>query len=352
MSKLFDSYTLKGHIIKNRVVLPPMVCFGWTDNKGFVSDKHVMHYEKIAESGTGLIIIEATCINKDARLADTQLGIWSDEHIEGLSRIAAACHKHGAVVLIQIHHAGFMTPSTVVETSLAPSDYVAGRSNARAMTKEELKSAQDDFLQAAIRAQKAGFDGIELHGAHYYLINQFMSPVVNKRSDEYGGDLEGRSRFALEVIDSIKKVVSKDFIIGYRMGGNEPTLEEGIAVAKTLEQAGVDILNVSSGIKGDKAPVAPDGFPYHWIVYIGTEIKKHVQVPVIVVFGIDTPEKAAHLTENNMTDFVAVGKSQLADHNWTRHAMENAEIITCLKCRSCAWHTDGIICPRFGMNNF
>jgi len=351
MSKLFDSYTLKGHIIKNRVVLPPLVCFGWTDGKGFVSDLHVRHYEKIAESGTGLIIVEATCIDKDARLANTQLGIWSDEHIEGLSKIADACHKHGAIVLIQIHHAGFMTPATVTETSLAPSGYKTERANARAMTKDELRSAQDSFIQAAIRAQKAGFDGIELHGAHYYLIDQFMSPIVNKRSDEYGGDLEGRSRFAIEVIDGIKKTVPEDFIIGYRMGGNEPTLAEGIEIAKILEKAGVDILNVSSGINGDQVPNTPEGFPYHWIVYIGTEIKKNVNIPVIVVFGINTPEKAAYLTENDMADFVAVGKAQLADHNWTRHAMENTEIITCLKCRNCAWHSDGLICPRFGMNN-
>jgi 2,4-dienoyl-CoA reductase-like NADH-dependent reductase (Old Yellow Enzyme family) len=117
MSRLFDSYALKGKTIKNRVVLPPMVCFGWTDDLGFVSERHIKHYEATAESGTGLITVEATCVNKDGRLSNTQLGIWSDEHIEGLSRIAAACRKHGAVVLIQIHHAGFMTPKTVIEPS-------------------------------------------------------------------------------------------------------------------------------------------------------------------------------------------------------------------------------------------
>ena len=349
MSKLFDSYKLNKHTVKNRIVLPPMVCFGWSDDKGFVSDRHVRHYEKIAESGTGLIIVEATCISRDARISDTQLGIWSEDHIEGLSRIAAACHKHGAVVLIQIHHAGFMSPRAVTDPALAPSDYVKGKYNARAMTKQELKETQEDFTRAAIRAEKAGFDGIELHGAHYYLINQFMSPVVNKRTDEYGGDLAGRSRFALEIIDRIKKSISKDFIIGYRMGGNEPGLSEGIEIAKLLEKAGVDILNVSSGIKGDKAPEAPEGFPYHWIVYIGTEIRKHVNVPVIVVFGIDTPEKAAYLTENNMTDFVAVGKGQLADHCWTQHAMEKEAIVTCLKCPDCSWRSNGENCPRYNL---
>jgi NADPH2 dehydrogenase len=347
MSKLFESYTLKNHNIKNRIVLPPMVCFGWTDDKGFVSDRHVKHYKKIAESGTGLIILEATCINKNGRLSNTQLGIWSDEHVEGLSRISAACRKHGAVVLIQIHHAGFMSPKTVAYPSVAPSEMITEKVNARALTIQEIKDIQQDFIKAAARAEKAGFDGIELHGAHSYLINQFMSPVANKRTDEYGGDLSGRSRFALETIKGIKEVVGKDFIIDYRMGGNEPMLEDGIQVAKILESAGVDILNISSGIRSEEMPEAPEGFPYHWIVYNGTEIKKHVGIPVIVVFDIRTPERAAYLVDNGMTDFVAIGKSQLADHNWTKHAIEKEDIVSCLKCPRCSWYSDGEKCPRY-----
>ncbi len=349
MSRMFEPYILKNRTIKNRIVLPPMVCFGWTDDNGFVSDRHIKHYEKIAESGTGLIIVEATCINKNGRLSNTQLGIWSDEHIEGLSRIASACHKHGAVVLIQIHHAGFMAPKTVSDPSVAPSDIVNEKVNARALTIAEIKQLQQDFINAAIRAEKAGFDGIELHGAHSYLINQFMSPVANKRRDEYGGDLTGRSRFAVETIKGIKETVGKDFIIDYRMGGNEPMLEEGIQVAKVLEASGVDILNISSGIRGEETPSAPEDFPYHWIVYNGTEIKKYVKLPIIVVFGIRTPEEASYLVDKGMTDFVAVGKGQLADHNWTKHAMEKEGITTCLSCKRCFWYTDGEKCPRYGL---
>jgi len=347
MSRLFESYSLKNHNIKNRIVLPPMVCFGWTDDNGFVSERHIKHYEKIAESGTGLIILEATCVNKNGRLSNTQLGIWSDEHIQGLSRIADACHKHGAIVLIQIHHAGFMTPKTVADPSVAPSETINEKQNARALTVQEIKNIQQDFVKAAARAEKAGFDGIELHGAHSYLINQFMSPVANTRTDEYGGDLEGRSRFAVEIIKDIKRTVGKDFIIDYRMGGNEPMLAEGIQVAEVLEAAGVDILNISSGIRSEETPEAPEGFPYHWIVYNGTEIKKHVNIPVIVVFDIRTPERAAYLVDNGLTDFVAIGKSQLADHNWTKHAFLKEETVSCLKCAKCAWYTDGEKCPRY-----
>lgn len=349
MSKLFDSYTIKNHKIKNRIVLPPMVCFGWTDDRGFVSDRHARHYGAIAKSGTGLIIVEATCVNQKGRLSNTQLGIWSDEHIEGLSRIAAACHNHGAVVLLQIHHAGFMTPKTVLEPSLAPSDMHTEKYNARALTVSDIKALQQDFIKAAVRAEKAGFDGIELHGAHNYLINQFMSPVTNKRTDNYGGDLNGRSKFALEIIKGIKEVVSTDFIIDYRMGGNEPLLEEGIQVAKVLENAGVDILNISSGIMSDITPEVPEGFPYNWIVYNGTEIKKHINIPVIVVSGIRTPESAAYLVDNGMTDFVAIGRGQLADHNWAKHAMEKQDTITCIECPNCAWRKNGEKCPRYNL---
>lgn len=349
MSKLFEPYTLKNHNIKNRVVLPPMVCSGWTDDKGLVTDRHVKHYDIIAESGTGLIILEATCINQKAGLSNAQLGIWSDEQIQGLSRIAAACRRHGAVILIQIHHTGFMTRRTVLEQFSAPSDTYKEKYSAISLTISEIKALQQDFIKAAVRAEKAGFNGIELHGAHSFLINQFMSPIANKRTDEYGGDLEGRSRFALKIIKRIKEVVNRDFIIGYRMGGNEPMLEEGIQVAKVLENAGVDILNVSSGISSGKTPEAPEGFPYHWIVYNGTEIKNHVNIPVIVVSHIRTPEQAAYLVDNGMADFVAIGRGQLADHNWTKHAKENEAIISCLECPNCSWRKNAENCPRYSL---
>lgn len=348
MSKLFSEITIKNKRIKNRIVLPPMVCFGWTDDNGFESDDHIIHYERIAESGTGLIILEAHAVSKDGKLAATQPGIWSDDHIEGLSRIAEACHKHGAVVLVQIHHAGSKTPRTVAETAVAPSDHVTNKINARALTIDEIKNIQKDFVAAARRAEKAGFDGIELHGAHSYLINQFMSPLTNKRTDEYGGSLENRAKFAIEIISAIKKEVANDFIIDYRMGGNEPTLKEGIEVAKLLEKAGVDMLHVSAGIASPELPQPPEGFPYNWIVYVGTEVKKHVNVPVVVVNDIRTPERAAYLIDNSMADLVAIGRGQLADHNWTRHAMENEAIVDCLKCRpKCSWFSNGKKCPRY-----
>ena len=159
------------------------------------------------------------------------------------------------------------------------------------MTIDDIKRVQESFLLAALRSEKAGFPGIELHGAHGYLIDQFMSPIVNHRTDKYGGNIENRMRFGLEIVEMIKAEVGKNFIIGYRMGGNEPTLEEGIAIAKALEDKGVDLLHVSAGIQGETVPKVPKEFCYNWIVYCGTEIKKAVEIPVIVVNGIKTPIK-------------------------------------------------------------
>lgn len=350
MSKLFSEITIRNKKIKNRIVLPPMVCFGWTDDSGFETEDHVRHYETIAKSGTGLIILEAHAVNKDGRLANTQPGIWSDDHIPGLKKIADACHKHGAAVLVQIHHGGYSTPKSVIEQSVAPSDYVTDKINARALTIDEIKSIRRDFVEAAKRAKMAGFDGIELHGAHSYLINQFMSPIANKRTDEYGGNLENRARFAVEIISGIRKEAGNDFIIGYRMGGNEPTIKDGIEAARLLEKAGADLLHVSAGIAGSELPQPPEGFPYNWIVYAGTEIKKHVKVPVIVVNSIRTPEEAAYLVDNGMADLVAVGRGQMADHNWTKHAMEKETIVPCLRCRpKCFWFTNGKNCPRYSL---
>ena len=204
MIDLFSPISIKGVKIKNRIVLPPMVRFGWSDEKGFVSNKHIKHYSQIAKGGAGLIIIEALAVAKDGKLSKDQLGIWSDDHIEGISKIAEACHRYGSAVTAQIHHAGLKTPTSVSKIALAPSDFKKdGHLNAKALNVEEIQKIQNQFVDAAKRIKKAGLDGIELHGAHGFLIDQFMSPITNKRDDNYGGDLSGRSTFACQIIKMI-----------------------------------------------------------------------------------------------------------------------------------------------------
>lgn len=347
MADLFTPYELKGISIKNRIVMPPMVCFGWAGREGLVTEKHIRHYEARARGGVGLIILEAACVNPDGRLADSQLCLWSDDHIKGFEEIARACHRYGARVLVQIHHAGLQTAKKVSGDPVAPSEVREKDRHARALTPEEIHSIQEDFTVAAVRAEKAGLDGIELHGAHGYLISQFMSPVINKREDQYGGSLENRTRFALEILAAIKGRVGNRFIIGYRMGGNEPTLENGIAIARILEQAGVDLLHVSTGISAGKEITVPEGFPYNWIVYSGTRIKEQVKIPVIAVNGIRTAEQAGGLIENGLVDFAAIGRGLLADPEWANKAQKGEEALTCLHCKTCFWAASaGQRCPR------
>lgn len=348
MDSLFTVQKIKDLEIKNRIVLPPMVCFNFADDNGFVSKANIEHYEKMAKGGSGLIIVEATCVNENGRLSMNQLGIWSNEHISGLSKIAEVCHKNDSKVFIQLHHAGLRTPKVVNTDTMTSSDYNDGKISARAMSKGEIHSIQEDFINAAIRAEKAGFDGVELHGAHSYLLTQFFSTKVNKRTDEYGGNFENRIRIAREIIDGIKQNVGSSFVVGIRMGCNENNLENSISMAKTFESMGIDYIHVSTGF--DNTPVdkkLPDDFPCNWIVYGGTIIKKNVNIPVIVVNSIKTAKQARYLTDNNLADFVAVGRAQLADYNFVNHIREEKDIIECLECKPCSWFTDGRKCPRY-----
>jgi 2,4-dienoyl-CoA reductase-like NADH-dependent reductase (Old Yellow Enzyme family) len=242
---LFTQYNLKGRNIKNRIVFPPVVCMGWSKDAK-VSQNHIEHYKAIAKGGVGLIITEATCITPTAKLAPTQLGMWSDEFIDGFSQIAKVCHDEGVPVMAQIHHGGIQSVSgqPVLPTEIKNAD---GTLKARELTIDEIKEIENQFVQAAVRVKKAGLDGIELHGAHGYLLSYFHSSNTNKRQDEYGGSIENRARLSVNVIKRIRKECGGDFIIGIRFGGASPSLEDCIALAKMFEEAGCDILHVSFG---------------------------------------------------------------------------------------------------------
>ena len=215
-----------------------------------------------------------------------------------------------------------------------------------ALTGQEIAEIREAFIDGAERAKKAGYHGVELHGAHGYLLNQFASSLFNKREDEYGGSLENNLRLASDIIRGIRQQCGEAFIIGYRLGANSPTLEDGIAIAKHLENAGVDILHVSHGGSLLNLPRTPKDFAYNWIVYCGTVIKTYVGIPVIVVNEIRTRERASWLIENNLADFVAIGKPQLADPNWVNHAVHNEKINLCLNCKpKCRWYEDSMLCP-------
>lgn len=280
-----------------------MVRFSLIEKDGYVNDKLIEWYGDIAKSGVGLIIVEASAVEENGKLRENQIGIWKDDFIEGLSKVSKEIHKYNVPCLIQIHHAGFLN-------------------NLNDVPETELDRILKLFEEAFIRAKKCGFDGIEIHGAHGYLISQLNSKKLNKRKDKYGENLY----FSKKLIENTKYLFNENFILSYRMGGNEPELEDGIRNAMELEKYGVDLLHVSSGIASDeykrkvKINCLPENFPLSWIIYTGIKIREHVNIPVIGVYGIKKEKEASWLIENDFLDFVAVGRAMIARGTWMEKA--------------------------------
>jgi 2,4-dienoyl-CoA reductase-like NADH-dependent reductase (Old Yellow Enzyme family) len=345
MSKLFSEFTLKELTVKNRIVFPPVVCFHYAGEDGTVIQRNVEHYRLRAEGGAGIIITEATAVCKEGRLAPFQLGIWSDDHVPGMQKIAETVNASGAISLLQIHHAGLVTKEDISEFAKGPS-VDEKNSRSKALTVQEIKEIRDAFIAGAGRAKQAGYKGVELHGAHGYLLNQFASSFFNRREDEYGGSIEKNLRLADEIIREIRDECGDDFIIGYRLGANSPTLEDGIKIAVYLAKSGVDLLHVSHGGSLLNLPRTPKDFEFNWIVYSGITIKKHVNIPVIAVNEIKTQERASWLIENDLVDFVALGRPQLADPAWVNHVKNNEQVNICSSCKpKCRWYENSDLCP-------
>ncbi|SCY96336.1 oxidoreductase [Alkaliphilus peptidifermentans] len=345
MSLINKSIKVNKFMVKNRIIMAPLLCFNWADEDGFEIYDRSVHYGKRARGGTGLIIIEASAISKDARINETELGLWKDEHIPQFNRIAKSCHNEDSLVIVQLVHAGMNGTGTPV---LSSSPVKVKGKECFEMSLEEMQKTKKDFVSAALRAKKAGLDGVEIHGAHGYLLNQFTSKEINQRTDMYGGTLENRLRLPLEIVDEIRAAAGDAFIISYRLGVNDPSLQEDNYLARKLEDAGVDILNVSAGI-GSNNIIVPDDFPFSKITYMGTELYKKVNIPVACVFGIREPNQAEYLLKHNMIDMVAVGRGQLADPEWTNKAIQGDAVNVCCQCpRLCMYIIDGRNCPWYG----
>ncbi|KHD34883.1 NADH-dependent flavin oxidoreductase [Clostridium acetobutylicum] len=350
MKKLFTEINIKNLKIKNRVCIPPMVVPVAED--GYVTSSNVERYKELAKGGPGLIIQEATCINEDGKLAEKQIGIWSDDQVEGLRKIVDAVHEEGCPIFVQIHHAGVVG---IAEEPLCPSPYefneygrkVVGRE----MTLEDIKSVQNDYIEAARRAYEAGYDGIELHGCHGYLICQFLNKRVNKRNDEYGKNPEN---FVIEILEGIRKVTPKEFIVGIRLGGFEPAIEDGIHYAKIFEQQGIDFLDVSYGFSNEQEINVGEDYKYSNAVYAAERIKKEVSVPVFAVDGINSGDMAEAILNETNVDLVDIARGALINPNWANDVREGKDTGKCLRCSKCAWFGLSKACPGrviFSRNN-
>ncbi|KOP67886.1 NADPH dehydrogenase [Bacillus sp. FJAT-18019] len=326
MEHLFTPYRLKALELKNRIVMPPMCQYSVTNKDGIATDWHYLHYTSRAIGGTGLIIVEMTDVEPDGRISDYDLGLWSDDHIPALSRIVDAIHEYGSKAAIQIGHAGRKAEDA--ETPVAPSaiPFDENSKTPRALTAEEVKQMVEKFQMAVRRAIKAGFDAIEIHGAHGYLIHQFHSPLTNQRTDEYGQDL---TKFGKEVIQAAKREMPADMPLIMRISAQEYVaggygIEESIAFSKEYQAAGVDMFHVSAGGEGPIAAAGRPGTHAAYQVPLARKLKEALQVPVIAVGRLDEPALANAVVGNEDADLVAVGRGMLRNPYW---ALEAATVL-------------------------
>lgn len=343
-----------GHLtLKNRLVMSPMGC-GLANLDGTPSEDMIEYYERRAMGGAGLIIPEITRINEihGAGLL-RQLSVTKDKHIEPLSRLAQALHRHGTKLVIQLHHPGRETVSALLggQPVVAPSAIPCKLLNqeTRALSTEEIHLLVNDFIQGAIRVQKAGCDGVELHAAHGYLLHQFLSPYTNKREDEYGGSFTNRMRFLVEIIEGIRSACGPFFPIGVRLSVEEFLnktgvtkeyihLEDGIRIGKALEVAGIDFLDVSCGLyETGMTCIEPISFPQGWRREMLKSVKDQLHIPVIGVSVIRDPQVAEAFLQDKVVDFVSMGRSWNADPDWGRKVLEGreSELRKCVSCLRC-----------------
>ena len=299
--------------------MPPMQS-GRPTFEGAVTNRLINFYVR-RSSALGLPIVEHAYVSMRGKLSPKQLGIYDDVLIEGLEKLAKAIHGVGAPAVIQITHAGGVANKNIIKGEPAgPS----ATGKARELQKTEMDSIAEEFVSAADRAVKAGFDGVELHGAHGYLLNQFFSPLLNKRGDEYGGSLENRIRFPLWVVERVRETL-KSRILLYRLGSddlapNGTHIEDSVVFAKELERFGVDIIDVSGGMCGSEPKQLKRIKGY--FVPQASAIKKAVNVPVIGVGGIKDAQYADDLVREGLVDLVAVGRAMWKDVQWAEKAVE------------------------------
>lgn len=386
--KLFSPIKIGNIEIKNRVCMAPMLMdFGQFD--GRTTEQLMNYYEERAKGGTGLIITEITRVNdKTGGSAFAQLGMSHDYQIEGMREFANRIHSHGAKIFVQLHHPGrqnmglligtlplsiacdkalpffktalykvvpagkFLMKHHLVPRVVAPSkcenSYFSDGNN-RALRKSEIKGLVNDFVNAAVRVQKSGCDGVQLHASHGYLLQQFLSPNTNKRTDEYGGSLENRMRFILEIIAGIKEKCGKDFPIIVRLTvdecyemigkkGRGYGLAEGVKMAKILEDAGVDAIDVSSAsYDAFNYWLEPTSFECGWRKYMAKVVKEAVSIPVIAANLIRSPEQAESQLNDGIQDMISLGRPHIADPHWSKKAQEGRaeDIKRCICCLYC-----------------
>ena len=389
---LFSEGRIGSVILRNRVVLPPLEV-GMANFDGTPSEQLIAYYEERAKNGLGLLMTGITRVNeRHGAGLPRQLAMTSERHIDPFARMVERIHRHGTKIFCQLHHPGRQSNSLMIgswplmerigrfwpgywkyffklvpaaekfaKTGLvpavvAPSAVVCeySKQKTRALSNREVRSLVDDFVRAARRVQQARADGVELHAAHGYLIQQFLSPHTNRRTDEYGGSFENRMRFILEIIRGIRGHCGPDFPIVVRLAvdeyyrsigkpGEGIELAQGVEIAKCLEQAGVDAIDVSSAsYETMNYWLEPASFEPGWRKNLAKAVKGKVGIPVLAANVIRSPEQAEAQLQEGCQDFVCLGRPHLADPAWSRKAAEGREQ-DIRRCISCLWCFESIL---------
>jgi len=342
LKNLFSPIEIGKVRIPNRLVVPAMV-MNYCNGDGTATEKYVAYHEAKARGGWGLIITEDYAVDPKGKGFSNVPGLWNDGQIESHSTLTKRIHDIGGKIFAQIYHAGRQTSRVLMGSQpVAPSPIPCPRLQEipHELTVSEVRKIVEEFGDCALRVRKAGFDGIEIHGAHGYLIAQFMSPYSNKRIDEYGGNLLNRMRFPLEVVSNIRLKTGSDFPTIFRISGDEMvpggrTIEDTKAIAAMLEKAGVDALHISAGVYGSAYAITPPAaIPHGWIAHFAEEVKKVVGIPVITVGRINDPLLAETIIASKKADLVAMGRASLADPELPKKAAAGrfADINHCIGC--------------------
>jgi len=342
MSKLFEAITIRDLTVRNRVWVAPMCQYSAEDRDGVPTEWHLVHYGARATGGAGLVVVEASAVAPEGRISPWDTGIWNDEQADGWAYIVDFMHSQGAAVGIQLAHAG-RKASVYREWSgrgsvpltdggwqsiSATSEAFEGYAAPRRLETAEVSDIVQEFVTAARRSQDAGFDAVEIHAAHGYLIHQFLSPLTNQRTDIYGGDLENRARFLLEIVSGIRAEVGEGMPILVRFSATD-YVEGGwdevqtSTVAAWCAEAGADLFDISTGglVTGVQIPTGPG-----YQVPIAEFVADKVDSPVAVVGQITTGAQAEEILQRGNVDVIMIGRAELRDPMWPLRAAHELRV--------------------------
>ncbi|MDD3027756.1 MAG: NADH:flavin oxidoreductase [Erysipelotrichaceae bacterium] len=326
MNPINEKLRIKNVVLPNRLVMPPMATS--RSIGGAITPELLAYYNEKSQGGhIGLIITEHCYVSLEGKASIRQTSISSDDDIAGWKRLVDLIHGNNTIVFAQISHAGGATTSEITGLNpLSASAINIPRNNNEALPQEmndhDIAKVISDFAAAALRAKQAGFDGVEIHSAHGYLLNQFYSPFTNKRTDKYtGASVEGRIRLHLEIIAAIKEAVGPDYPLALRLGACDyldggTTIDHSIQAAQEFEKAGIDILDITGGLLGYSNP---DSTKPGWFASLSQAIKENVTIPVLLTGGIVDGVSANDLLATNKADLIGVGRSIMKDSNWAKN---------------------------------